>query len=360
MELSVTTNWDFTLIENISRYPVYEFLGAMAKNPVGGGRPAVILPAPDPGKVEEYVQEVHKKGIRFNYLLNAQCMGNVEYDKKRHRHLLHHIEWLCKTGVDSVTVTIPYLIQIIKKQFPSLKIKASVIAAIGSVQRAKFFEEMGVDEINLDYMSNRDFTFLKKVQKHVKCTFVLLANDICLFQCPYRSYHYNTTAHASQDWCDIDTFYIDYCMINCTLQFLHDPAKIIMARWIRPEDTGVYEEMGFTRFKIGGRNMSTEWLTRAVKAYSEKKYNGNLFDILAAIAIKKDPDKNIYCYIDNSKLDGFIEKFKHTDCTHICGECDYCGKIAKKAVSYNKERAEYFKKIFSELKENMIQSTYFK
>ncbi|MBN2441462.1 MAG: U32 family peptidase [Spirochaetales bacterium] len=359
MDFSVATNWDFALIEELSGYPVYEFLGAMAKNPIGGGRPAVILPEPESKKIEEYIKEVHKKGIKFNYLLNAQCLGNTEYDKTMHQSILKHIEWLCKIGVDSVTVSIPYLIQIIKKQFPSLKIKASVIAAINSIQRAHYYEEMGVDEINLDYMSNRDFNFLSKVKKNTHCSLVLLANDICLYQCPYRIYHYNTTAHASQNWCKINTFYIDYCMINCTLQFLNDPAKIIMSRWIRPEDLPIYEKEGYTRFKISGRNMSTTWLTRAVKAYSQKKYNGNLFDILAAIAIKIDPEENSYCYIDNSKLDGFLEIFKKKDCINSCSECHYCETIAKKTVSYNKKRADYLKKSFQELKDNLIQSKYF-
>lgn len=359
MDLSVSTNWDFELLNKISGYPVYEFLGSMAKTPVGGGRPAIALPAPEFDEAAEYIKEVHQHGIKFNYLLNAQCTGNTEYDKTMHHNILKHVEWLCKIGVDSVTVTIPYLIQIIKKQFPGLKVKVSVIASVNSIQKAKYYEEMGVDEINLDYMSNRDFVFLNEIKKAVQSQFILLVNDLCLYQCPYRFYHYNTISHASQDWCHMNIFYIDYCMINCTLQFLHDPEKLIMARWIRPEDLPVYEELGFTRFKISGRNMSTSWLLRAIKAYAQKQYKGNLFDILAAAALKKEPDKNAYCYIDNTKLDGFLEFFKKQDCINKCWNCHYCGNIAEKAVRYNKSKAEYITKNYEDIKNNMIQSKYF-
>jgi collagenase-like PrtC family protease len=360
MELSVSTNWDITLLENIAEYPVYELLGSMARNPVGGGRPAVSLPDPVARKIVDYINEVHKHGMKFNYLLNSACMGNMEFERSMHKNILHHIEWLCKAGVDSVTITIPYLIQIVKKQFPGLKIKVSVIAAVNSIQKAKYFEDMGADEINLDFMSNRNFVFLEKVQKAIRCPLVLLVNDLCLYQCPYRSYHYNTMSHASQDWSQFKIPYIDYCIINCTLQFLHDPAKLIMSRWIRPEDLPVYEKLGFYRFKISGREMSTSWLSRAVTAYANKQYKGNLFDILSGGALDADPDNNAYCYIDNTKLDGFLDFFKTQDCRNMCETCNYCRKIAEKAVTYNKKIVDYMKKHYEEIHTCMVESRYFR
>lgn len=359
MDFSVSTNWDFELIQKISEYPVYELLGSMAKTPAGCGRPAISLPAPASHEVAEYIKEVHHHGMKFNYLLNTSCTGNGEYDQTKHRNILKHIEWLREIGVDSVTVTIPYLIQIIKKQFPGLKVKVSIIASVNNMQKVKYFEEMGVDEINIDYMSNRDFVFLKELTKVVHSKVVLLTNDICLYQCPYRSYHYNSMSHASQDWCEFNIFNIDYCIVNCTLQFLNDPKKLIMARWIRPEDLSVYEESGFTRFKISGRVMSTSWLLRAVKAYAQRQYKGNLFDILSGAGLKKEPDKDVYCYIDNTKLDGFLEFFKTQNCKNKCWNCNYCGQIAEKAVRYNKKTAEYMKKHYEDISNNMIESRYF-
>jgi len=360
MKLSVSTNWDFELIHKISEYPVYELLGAMDRTPVGGGRPANALPAPDSGKVEEYINEIHRNGMEFNYLLNSQCLGNSEYNKKRHQDILDHIEWLCKIEVDSVTVTIPYLIQIIKRQFPDLKIKASVIASINSVQKINFFNELGVDEINIDYMSNRDFTFLETIIKKNSSKYILLVNDLCLYQCPYRTYHYNSNSHASQNFNEINMFYIDYCIINCSLRFLQDPEQIIKSRWIRPEDIPIYEKMGYNHFKISGRSMSTSWLYRAVKAYSHKKYNGNLYDILASLNLQKNPVVNPYCYIDHKKLDGFLDFFRTRDCTNSCWQCNFCKETAEKSVTYNIKEAAHLKKFYSKLKNDMINSRYFK
>jgi len=41
-----------------------------------------------------------------------------------------------------------------------------------------------------------------------------------------------------------------------------------------------YEEIGIKSFKIGGRRLPTAKILESVKAYSEKKYYGNLADII--------------------------------------------------------------------------------
>src|SRR5512144_486023 len=108
MQLSVGTNWDPGLIDSLSRFPVYELFGSLDATPVGGGRPSLVLGNVTQQQAASYIAEVHRKGWTFNYVLNAPCMGNMEYSRETHRRLLEHIEWLCETGVDAVTVSIPY------------------------------------------------------------------------------------------------------------------------------------------------------------------------------------------------------------------------------------------------------------
>ena len=360
MNIIAATNWDPGLIDRLSEFPqVKEEFGVMQKTPVGSARPFFIVANPHQEEVAQYIEKVHASGRKFNYLLNGACMNNMEYDKKTHHQLLDHIRWVREAGADSVTVTIPYLLELIKKQFPSLEVRVSLIAHVNSVQRAKLFENLGADAITLDFNINRDFKLLEKIREAVNVKLSLIVNDGCLYQCPYRYYHYNILAHCTQPYNPLEGFYIDYCILHCTIDKFSNPEEIIKSRWIRPEDIHHYEEIGIDTFKISGRRMSTHWLMNAVNAYSEQKYIGNLFDILNCVAPGVDPDIQspqyqaflekteflkrekliqlgqlypVKPHIDNHALEGFIDYFKTKDCLSGCGDCQYCRNIAHKAV----------------------------
>lgn len=349
MKLLVATNWDTDLIETLSPFPVAELFGALAETPVGGGRPSSVLAHTTREEAADYVRAVHDKGWDFNYLLNAPCMGNMEYDKETHRDLLKHLEWLCEIGVDTVTVSIPYLLEIIKRQFPELKVKVSVIADVGSVARARFYEQLGADEITVDYMKNRDFAFLRRVRESVSCDLTLLVNDMCLYQCPFRTYHYNACGHASQAWHPTGGLFVDYCIVSCTLQKLEEPAQMLSCRWIRPEDLSRYEALGYEKFKISGRRMPTSWLTRVTEAYAQQRFDGNLIDILM-VQIPAKP------YIDNRALDGFLDHFEAQGCKDDCPDCGYCATFAERAVRCDGKEIQWYITALKNIKNDLASS----
>jgi collagenase-like PrtC family protease len=386
MRLSVATNWDPDLIDALSQFPIYELFGALASTPVGGGRPSFLLARSKEDQAEEYIHAVHRAGWTFNYLLNAPCMGNMEYDRDVHRDLIQHLGWLQEIGVDTVTVTIPYLLQIIKRQFPKLRVKISVIAHVNSIARMQFYEEMKADEIALDYMSNRDFKFLKRAKEVSSCDLTLLVNDMCLYQCPYRTYHYNICGHASQSWHPNEGFYVDYCIVSCSMQKLTEPEQLIRSRWIRPEDISRYENLGYQNFKISGRRMSTAWLTRAVSSYAQQRYDGNLGDLLDGVTPGVDPDMRSPQYemmlsgakflkaeklvalgqffpvrpiINNRALDGFLEHFEKQQCAVECADCSYCQTIASKVVQIDEQESKRYCQMLGALKEDLVSSRMF-
>ena len=360
IQFYVATNWDFNLIDQLAKYPVTDLYGVADHTIVGGGRPSFLLKNISEEKIAEYISKVHKNKMEFSYLLNAPCMNNMEYDPHYHKELLKYIQWISDIGTDNVIVTIPFLIQLIKEQFPKLKIRVSTIAHVNSVNRAKFYEMLGASEITPDVMINRDFKTLENIQKAVKCKIVLLLTDGCLYQCPFRYYHYNTLGHASQTHQQFDRNYIDTCILNCSVIKFSNPTEVIKARWIRPEDLNHYEAIGINKFKIAGRRMSTEWIVRSVKAFSSRKYEGNLIDIIQGfsmnVGVEKDPNVKLTetvikeskskLYIDNTKLDGFIDFFKKQNCIAMCNECNYCEEWAKKAVFMNEvESTRYVESI---------------
>lgn len=383
MRLLVASNWDPALVEPLSKLgTVNEVFGVLPATTVGSGRPGSTVSKMTPEQAEEYIRLAHSGGLKFDYLLNASCMGNMEWDEDTHEELLRHLDWISNSGVDSVTVTIPYLVELVKKQFPQLKVRVSTIAHVNSVNRAKFFESMGADSITLDFNINRDFRLLKAIKNAVSCELNLVLNDACLYQCPFRYYHYNSISHSTQSYNPLKGFYVEYHTIRCTIERYSDLSQFIKSRWIRPEDIEVYEDVGIDSFKISGRSMSTEWILNAAQAYSSRQYMGNLCDIVQAIntatkyqnplsplsrvlgmgtklARHKDliragqtsaglpPHLKLLesenfrsflqtqppeTYIDNQALDGFIDFFQDQDCLSGCAHCHYCQKIADRVI----------------------------
>jgi len=390
MKLSVATNWDSNLLKRLRDYPVHDVFGSLPTSIVGSGRPSFILPKVNRKQVEDHINLAHSLGIKFTYLLNAPCLGKLEYDKSFHLQLLKYIEWIVMIGADYITVSIPFLLELIKRQFPQLKIKVSVIANVNSVARLRFFEELGADVVTIDYMMNRNFELLKTMASTTSCELELLANDLCLYQCPYRGYHYNLVGHASQSSDLLKGFFVDYCLTRCTYQFLSDPTEYLKAPWIRPEDITLYEKIGLEYFKLSDRCKSTDWLVNVIKAYSTRNYKGNLMDLLnnPQPSIEKEvqsknlmgdiarPDilKNlgfrnffqaehqlpIKPVIQNRMLDGFVDFFQKGCCAGECASCKYCALWAKKVISLKKRSTKSYLRILREIIKDLTTSKFAK
>jgi collagenase-like PrtC family protease len=324
-------------------------------------------------QVEEYIERAHSAGLKFDYLLNAPSMGNMEWDENTHQELLTHLDWISSIGVDSVTVTIPYLVELIKRQFPQLEIRVSTIGHVNSVARAKLFESLGADSITVDINVNRNFTVLKAIRNAVNCEVTVLVNNLCLFQCPYEYYHHDGLGHASQSYNPLGGYYVDYCVLRCTLDMLCDISQIIKCCWVRPEDIHAYEEIGIDSFKISGRSMPTERILRTATAYSSRHYQGNLYDILNVITPKVGLVNSVLpgvpnnaagsppkFYIDNQALEGFMDFFKKQNCLSGCSRCDYCQRIADKVVQFDRDEVDEYIAMLNASLDNLSSSKMFK
>jgi len=181
--------------------------------------------------------------------------------------------------------------------------------------------------------------------------------------------------------------------MTCTYEKIKNPAHLIAAEWIRPEDVKHYERLcektGNNNFtiKLVERTKSTEFLIRVAKAYLDQSYDGNLLDLMLwpsvksplAILSRKEAQtmpakdmplpegfkifKEYYTLpeinIENKKLDGFFNKFIETfDCTEKVCEvfqpskeqiaqtdkkgllCSYCKIWAQKSISYEQSAVD--------------------
>lgn len=364
MKLSVPTNWCPELINKLDKTSITEIYGKLDKDVVGGGRAEFLLPFVSRRQVSDHILLIHKNGLKFNYLLNALCMGNHEWTAGGQRKIRKLLDWLAGAGVDSVTVAMPYLLQLVKKCYPFFKVKVSVCVGVDNPVQARHWEDMGADTISLSPWSvNRDFVLLKQIRKAVKCNLELYANNRCLMKCPFATYHYLANNHASNSQDNQNGFFINYCRFMCSSLILSEPSRLISSCWIRPDDSGYYAEAGVDSFKLSERNTSTEFIVKIVEAYTRRKHEGNLLDLFAdnsnrlsakrcmwkkALFFLRPSKVNIFLlhryfgdvssqhrfFLDNRKLDGFLDFFIKGKCNlNNCAECGYCRQVAQEALT---------------------------
>jgi hypothetical protein len=282
-----------------------------------------------------------------------------------------------------VTISNTNLIQIVKKNYPQLKVNVSTFQKVATVAQARRFEDLGVDMLMLSEHINRDFKVLAAIRKAVKCTLTLIANVGCIFDCPNAHTHANSVSHGGMKG-DPMLFAEPY-VLECFAKRLEGTEEIVKIRWIRPEDVGHYEDVGMDMLKIVERNTTTDALAERVKAYSQRSYEGNFLRFLGQMVDQKTSPsrtkdmiiRRIFTrpgpgslraaknarqigslfthslsdlvYLDNKAIpDNFLAGFKARDCrTSDCRTCGHCRSVAGKAARVTDEalRAQTFAQV---------------
>jgi collagenase-like PrtC family protease len=378
MKLSVACNFDEALIKGLAGFPVYEVYGKLTTDYFGGGRPAFYLPEVNRRVVARTVKMVHQGGIQFNYLLNASAMGNTEFTRVGQRKMEEMLDWVDGIGVDSITVANVYFLRLIKRRHPRLKVRVSSHRFTDTPRKVRFWVDQGADVIVVSEVGvHREFATLAAMKQAAQdVDLQLIVNNWCRQDCAIAGNHAVALSAASQS--RNRGFPLDYCSILCNQIRLHEPVNFLRANWIRPEDLHYYEKLGYQTFKIVERNTPTQILLERVKAYSERRYDGNLLDLVQNFAYPKDKlgamgrdasslrrmfkyfikpfQVNLFrfrklvdfghaasmlypregdnpVFIDNRALDGFLERFPQQNCQSTdCESCRYCHEWAARAV----------------------------
>lgn len=374
MRLSVAANYDSALVARLAEYPVEEVYGKLPADLVGGGRPSFMGTPLSFKRLARYVARLNQHGIAFNYLLNAACLGNREWSGRWQRRLTALLDRLWRIGVRRLTVSTPILLEMVKTRFPRFHVKVGIYAQVDTPERARFWESLGADAICLESFSiNRNFARLEAIRRAVQCDLQLIANHPCLPNCAMQPYHQNAFAHASDG---SHQLFVDYCFLACTQRRLSDPTNLIKSQWIRPEDAAIYEAMGFTSFKLLERGIPSDELLKRVRAYSERRFEGNLAEILLPYGFRQEKPKGLgwllrhffrpwqinpfrlaplYRFIRSQgmlfpkettsvQIDAsaippdFLSVFQSGRCKGLdCADCDYCERIAERAVQIEPE-----------------------
>jgi collagenase-like PrtC family protease len=395
MQLSVACNFDDDLFSGLAPYPVHEVYGKLTSDYFGGGRPSFYLPEVDRSGLEHAVRQAHRHGIEFNYLLNASAMGNTEFSREGQRQMAELLQWIDDIGVDSVTVANVFFLRLVKARHPRLKVRVSAHRFTDTPRKVRFWVDSGADCIVVNEVGiHREFRVLEAMRQAAgEVELQLIVNNWCRQDCAIAGNHAVGLSAASQT--KSRGFPLDYCSLVCNDLRLREPVNYLRANWIRPEDLHLYEEMGYHRFKIVERNTPTQLLLDRVKAYSERRYDGNLLDLVQnyAYAAEKFGEKAKDAYsvrrlikyfvkpqavnlikfrkvmefgqvagvlyprhgpnpvqVDNRALDGFYDRFREQGCQALdCEACRYCHEWAERVVRVDPEWRRRMGDIYTDL-----------
>ncbi len=362
MRYTVPTNWQPELVPALEGLPVDEIYGQLPRDFVGGGRASALIGSVGRRRVREQVAQAATAGIAFNYTLNATSLGNREWSVRGQRQLASLVDFLEDAGVTRVTVSLPYLLEYIKRRSDRLEVVVSTQALVATPERARRWEELGADGITLSVLDvQRDFDTLRRIRDAVRMPLQLIANLLCLQGCPAALHHAAINAHASQT--GGSRFAVDWCTLECTRRRLAHPDEIIRAGWIRPEDVHHYEAVGIDRLKLTTRGMITCALVEILRAYHQRRSPADLMDLfpgpekslvfakprawhmlrhylhphkvnLLRLARMRGLTRQRELSIDAAALgDDFLAPFLEGRCTPgTCDSCRHCHELAARAV----------------------------
>ena len=353
MNLTVPTTFTTRFLDTLQQLnrnyqdkaKIFEVYGAFQHGTFSSARPAKYLPQVDRDQFYDHVQQAAERDIKFNYLINSPCYANQEYSADGRQALEELLGFLVESKVTSVTVTVPYLVEIIARRFPQLEIVVSTIAYVDTLRGIDQFVQAGADRIVINVDANRDFTFLETAVRHSPVPIELVANPVCLYQCQYKYNHYAVAGHGSiSDGLGCGSPYNQFYLNWCFLQKLATPGDFLRSPWLRPEDLDLWRDSGIHYFKLAGRGQDDDSLTALCNAYMSGRFDGNLLEIMGWPhwqAFRRSADGTVLpeleISIDNQGLDGFLAFFaeKRPNCRQGCQGCGHCDRWAKKVIEYS-------------------------
>ncbi len=294
------------------------------------------LPYLEWNEIDRYVDKARKNNINIRYTLNASCLGSLQdfkalWDSK----LKHDIRELHATGVREWTITSPLLMEELREMFPNDFLEVSTIAEVATPTDMDRWRMLGAKGVNISTNINRDFDAIRSIVG-TGIEVSILANEACLYRCPWRRDCYNLSSHDSQRSEKLFDF---YPFRYCNNARMDDISEWLKARMVLPQWLKLYQSMlRVNWFKIAYRTHPYETAIPILELYMNQMHEGNYLDLWPTIRhlgdTEEPADKQ---FISCKKLDelNFFTEVAVTGrgCSElVCGsECTYCDDIAKKA-----------------------------
>ncbi len=223
-----------------------------------------------------------EKGIRLCLLINGNCYGGGAVSNKFAEDisgLIKNISGICGFP-DAVTTASPFVAFVIKRNFPSIEVRASINMRIGTIEGMTYLKD-SFDGFYVQREFNRDFNRLEELRGWADANgrkLYGLLNSGCLNFCSNQTFHDNLVAHELK--VSQTVHYEGFQPIVCH-RFYSDPenrkAYLKYSNWIKPEDIHLYEKY-FNGGKLATRMHSHA--SKVIGAYARGSWPGNLAELL--------------------------------------------------------------------------------
>ncbi|MCJ2166022.1 MULTISPECIES: hypothetical protein [unclassified Pseudodesulfovibrio] len=276
-------------------------------------------------------------GVDKYVLMNARLHAPERYfDTKGLAHTAQCLERLSdEADLKGVIFADPYYLQALSDARPDLACRLEAVPSINAMPDTadRVFALLAMigstgfrlpSRLVLDRSLNRNIDRLNRVTGQIRTRYprmrlLLMANEGCLYQCPYKPAHDAHVALVNEGLCPERTFAMNRDF-GCMRRLLLDPGAMLASPFIRPEDLHEYQGKA-DGIKLCGRNRGSQFLVRAVTAYLDGSHTGNLLDLMDAMG-----DLNDRVNIPNPALpDTFFRQV--TACDKNCLACGRCADI---------------------------------
>jgi len=293
--------------------------------------------------------------IKKYILINTRFLPPAIYtDKGILVRFLDRVAHLHQTvGIQGLVVSDLYLVNALERTghdiIPLLEAVPGVNTMMDSMEKIQAWLELLEPtrfalpgRLILDRSLNRSPEKLNTLYQQIKSILPgicieLLANEGCIFHCPFKPAHDAHIALSNTGLVKESTWMMNQTL-GCHAYFNTHPHKFFKSPFIRPEDVDRYQGMADT-IKICGRTLGTTFLRKCIKAYATRSFKGNLLEIMDAAGFLAQR-----FYIENPALGP--DFFKHlTTCTKECKPCRICNTLFEKAVDEKPIGLTHFKDI---------------
>ena len=253
------------------------------------------------------LSKLHKAGLKFNLLFNANCYGDKAQARSFFSEIGETVDYVgTKFSLSAVTTTSPLVAKFVKQNFPRIDVRASVNMGVGSILGMEYVSDV-FDSFYVKRELNRDFGALALLRgwcdKNGKEMYIL-ANSGCLNDCSAHTFHDNLVAHE-EGASRMDNGYQFTGVCKAYLTKPENRAVLLSGtNYIRPEDTELYEGI-VPAMKLATRVHENP--ARILRSYIErKKFVGNTASLL-----EPNHAGTIYPYVlENGKIQRKIENEK--------------------------------------------------
>ena len=283
-------------------------------------RPAPEFTAEVRARMMSDLKWARENGIELDTLFNCNCYGDGAISHELAGFVGATLREMDAEGLfpDTVTTTSPFIATVLRREFPSVKIRFSVNQRIhGTVGFESVLELF--DSFYASREHHRDLGWLANVAAWAKAhgkVVGMQANSGCLRQCPFQTFHDNLHGHGRIAQSKIGEEF-DFSVFRCKTNYARGNYEdFLRATWIRPEDLPRYEEH-VDVVKIATRRHPEP--VKVLDAYATYSYDGNLADLM-------DPAHSFPKSFDNKAFDRsalwpeVLGCRRANDCAH-CGKC---------------------------------------